>query len=381
LEAALRDPNNPKHCAFLDMHRINPADYLKNEQQRQQTPATPKSPAIDPSLVKWEKFEPYGISRENLEKSGEINKLLDFKKTGLMPVSMKLDGEAQSLRTDGRFALRKNEDGTFSPSVHLVRHKPELDRPYFGVQFTEEDKQRLLTSGNLGRIVEAEFKKGEKTPVLLSLDKLTNELVAFRSDRLKVPETYRGVQLSDEQKQWLAEGKAVKLEGLISKQGKPYHGELQFNADKRYFEFLYNGKSQEQSQKQENGQKDIPKTFRKKELTEDQRSSLREGKTVYTGELLDAKGKKYCGYITLNKETGKTDFMFPKDYKDALAAGKVIPDDRCKTQVEVNSKGKTTEETKNLTEPLKQGQTKPDEKQAEKLEEKKETQKRGRKVS
>jgi hypothetical protein len=64
--------------------------------------------------------------------------------------------------------------------------------------------------------------------------------------------------------------------------------------------------------------------------------------------LVDKKGKGYSGYITLNKETGKTDFMFPKQYKDALAAGKVIPDDRSKTQVAVNSEGKTNEANKNV---------------------------------
>jgi hypothetical protein len=60
--------------------------------------------------------------------------------------------------------------------------------------------------------------------------------------------------------------------------------------------------------------------------------------------------------------------MFPKQYKDALAAGKVVPDDRSKTQVAVNSEGKTNEATKNVKEPLKKGQTQPTEKQAEKQE-------------
>ena len=121
-------------------------------------------------------------------------------------------------------------------------------------------------------------------------------------------------------------------------------------------------------------------------MTEDQRSSLGEGKTVYSGGLLDNKGKTYAGYITLNQETGKLVFMFPKDYKAALAVGTVIPDDRHKVQVAVNNDGKTTEDTKNLKEPLKPGQTKPDEKQAEKQkfneeEKKPENPKRGKKIN
>jgi len=170
------------------------------------------------------------------------------------------------------------------------------------------------------------------------------------------------VNLNEQQKRDLSEGKAIWIDGMTSKNGKDFSAFLQFNADKRGLEFRFeNGNKQEQSQKQDNGQNDVHKTFRKKELTEDQRSSLRENKTVYVDGFLDRKGKKYCGYITLNKENGKTDFMFPKDYKEALAAGKVIPDDRHKTQVAVNSEGKTNESTKNLKEPLKQGQTKPTE--------------------
>ena len=377
LQDALKNPNKPENKDFIDMHQVDPNDFLKKEQQYQ---SSQQSPKIDPNLVNWEKFEQYGITRETLEKTKEDEKLLDYRKTGLMNVTIKMDDETPALRTDGRFSLRKQEDGTYSPAVHLIRHKPELDRPYFGVQFTEEDKNNLLTIGNLGRIVDAEFKKGEKTPVFLSLDKQTNELVAHRKEWVKVPDTYKGVQLNDDQKQRLSEGKAVHFDNLISSQGKQFSADVQFNADKKYFEMNFNNEKQNRQQSQQS--QDVPKTFRKKTLTEDQRDSLREGKTVHTGELLDKQGKKYSGYITFNNETGETSFMFPPQYKTALAAGTVIPDDRHKTQVAVNSEGKTTEATKNLKEPLKQGQTTPTENQAEKQQkEEKVEKKKSRKIS
>jgi len=392
LQEAHRNPDNPQNCAFIDMHRVNPADHTKNWEQSQQSKQAQQNPAINPDHVHWYKFEQYGVTRQTLETLGEIDKLLDYRKTGLMPVTIKLDEETPPLRTDGRFTLRKADDDKFSPVAHLIRHKPELDRPYFGVTFTEEDKKNLLATGNLGRIIEAEYKPGVKTPVYLSLDKLTNELVAFRKEHVRVPENYKGATLSAEQRKQLGEGKAILVDGMITNKGEPFKNPayVQFNADKRYFELIFDRdkkheQSQKQGQEQVNGQKEVPKTFRKKELTEDQRSSLDEGKTVYTGGLLDNKGKTYVGYITLNKETGKLDFMFPKDYKAALAAGTVIPDDRHKVQVAANNEGKTTEATKNLKEPLKPGQTKPDEKQAEKQKEKQEEQKqdkpkRGKKI-
>jgi primosomal replication protein N len=180
--------------------------------------------------VDWKKFEKFGITRESLEKSGEMNKLLDYQKTNVMPVSLKFDEE--TLRSDARFSLRKQDDGTFAPNIHLIRHKPDLERPYFGIKFTEEDKKNLLTTGNLGRVVEAEYKKGEKTPILLSLDKQTNELVAFRKEWLKIPDTYKGAKLDEEQKQKLSNGEKVEVKGMTSTKGKPFDGEIQFNADK-----------------------------------------------------------------------------------------------------------------------------------------------------
>ncbi|MDR0348488.1 MAG: DUF3945 domain-containing protein, partial [Tannerella sp.] len=163
-------------------------------QTQPQAQTSEKSYAISPELVQWEKMEKFGITREMLEKIGNLEKMLDYRKTDLIPLSIKIDDET-TLRTDARFSLRKQPDGSFVPAVHPIRHKPDLERPYFGVTFSEEDKRNLQTTGNLGRVVDAEFRQGEKMPVLLSLDKLTNELVAFCADKLNVPEKIKGVEL------------------------------------------------------------------------------------------------------------------------------------------------------------------------------------------
>jgi hypothetical protein len=408
LQEAFQNPDKPKNKKFLDMHRVEPEDFLK-KQAKEQTPEQAKTQtqaqtqgqfqtandaktyAVSPDLVDWGKFERFGVTRESMEKSGNLDKLLDYQKTNLLPVSMRFDGE--TLRSDARFSLRRQDDGTFAPAIHLIRNKPDLESPYFGVKFTEEDRQNLQKTGNLGRIIEPEYPNG-KMPVYLSVDRLTNELVAIKATSVKIPEVYQGITLNEQQKKELSEGKAVYLENMKNSKGETYSGNIQYNADRRYFakvsDFSQNqqqtqNRHQTQSQTQGSEPGDVQKTFRGRELTTDQRDSLREGKTVYVDGLVDKKGKGYSGYITLNKETGKTDFMFSKQYKDALAAGKVIPDDRHKVQVAKNNEGKTTEATKNIKEPLNKGQTQPTEKQVEKQEkkqdEKKEVKKsRGRKI-
>ena len=378
LQEAFKKSEKPENKEFIDMHRVNPDDFLENRYQRQQYPPSQRYNAIDESHVNWEQFERIGVTRETLEKTGNLDKLLNWQKTDLLPITIKTDDA--TVRTEARLALRQNSSETLTLSIHALRREPELERPYFGVKFSEEDKNHLRETGNLGRIAEAEYKPGEKTPVYISIDRQTNELVAVRAEKVKIPESIKGVELSEQQKKELSEGKAVWIDGMTSNKGKEFSAYFQFNADKKGFEFRFDNEKQNQQQSQYSQQShDVPKTFRQKELTDDQRSSLREGKTVHVNGLVDKKGEPYSGYITMNKETGKPDFIFPHDYKKALAAGKVIPDDRHKTQVEVNSKGKTDEATKNVKEPLQPGQTQPTEKQAEKQQ--KEEKKKGRKVS
>jgi hypothetical protein len=376
LQDAFKNPKKQENKEFIDLHRVDPEAFLKKQQQTQPSAS---AGAIDENRVDWSQFEKIGINRDFLEKTGNLTKLLNRQKTDLMPITIKT-GEL-TIRTDARMALRESPDGALSIAVHALRKEPELERPYFGVKLSEEDRQNLLKTGNLGRIAEAEYTQGVKTPVFISIDKQTNELVAFRADRVNIPENIKGVNLNDREKQDLSAGKAIFRDDFISKAGKTFSAYLQFNADRRGLEFRFdNDRKQEQNQQQGNAQKDAPRTFRKNELTGDQRDSLREGKTVYIDGLEDKKGKKYSGYITVNKETGKTDFMFPKDYKEALAAGKVIPDDRHKTQVAVNSEGKTNEATKKVNEPLEKGQTKPTEKQEAKQDEQKQKNKRGQNI-
>jgi hypothetical protein len=361
LQAALKNPETSENKQFLDMHKV--------EAQ------TKKEYSISPDLVQWDKFERYGITRESLEKSGNMDKLLDYQKTNLMPVAIKFDDE--KLYSDARISLRKQEDGSFTPSVHLIRKEPELERPYFGIKFTDEDKKNLLTTGNLGRVVDAEFKKGEKTPILLSLDKQTNELVAFRKEWLKVPNAYKSVTLDEKQKQELGEGKAVRVENMISTKGTPFSIDVQFNADKRYFALNFDdGKKQAQNVKQG----EAPKIFRNVEVPDEKRENLMKGQTVSISGMKDKNGKPYNGFITLNKETGKYDFMVYSDYKAALDKGLITPEEKHKTQVAVNSEGKTNEATKNLKEPLNSGQTQPTDKQAEKQEQDKPKKSTGHKM-
>lgn len=290
----------------------------------------------------------------------------------LIPIVAKF--EDTTLRTDARLSFREMPDGKLALAIHAIRKEPELDRPYFGVRFTDEDKNNLQTTGNLGRIVNVEFKQGEKTPVFISVDRLTYELVAVRTDKLKIPENVKGVTLDDAQKQQLAEGKSVYLEGMTSKSGKEFSSYVQVNADKKGVEFRFDqqpNQSQQNEQRQEQQQSNevrIPKKLLGVELSEKQRTNLQDGQTIYVSGMKDGQGQDFNAYVKVDNENSKLAFF--KWNPDKSKAKEVTPDNASKTQVNVNSEGKTNEATKKVDEPLKKDQTQPTEKQAEKQENK-----------
>lgn len=361
LKEMLKNPETPSNKEFIDECKVLPEAFSPKPYQ-----------ALDESRINWGQLEQLGITKEKLEKSGSLEPMLNWQKSPVL-VTIKTEALGEAVYSDARLSFREDAEGNLKLRIHNIRNAPELDFPFMGATFTKEDKENLRQNGNAGRLIEIEPKEGMKMQAFVSVDKLTNELVAVNAERIKIPEEFKGVKLSDEQRKDLAEGKSVFVEDMKSRKDTLFSANLQINADRRGIEISFNNlPKQEQRQQQTESQTEVPKTFRKTDLNEDQRASLGEGKTVYVSGLVDRNGKNYNGYITWNQENGKTDFMFSSDYKKALEQGLVKPDDRHKVQVAVNSEGKTNEATKNVKEPLEQGQTTPTEKQKEKQETKQE---------
>ena len=302
--------------------------------------------------IDWKAMSNMGISKERLEKMNLIDPLLKGYKTNeLVPISLNL-GNAVT-RMDARLSLQSNDEGKVIFAIHGIRKEPQLNFPFFGHEFTKEDKDNLLRTGNMGRVVNLiNPKTDEIIPSIVSVDRLTNELVALRSNLIKIPDEIKGVKLDEQQKQSLMDGKSLYIEGMTSKKGEPFNASVQFNADKHYVEFLFdknNTNKQSQSQQQSRSeQQEAPRTFRGKELDEQQYQKFKEGQTVYVSGLVDKNGKDYQGYITFNKETAKIGFSFDNPNKTNE-----------KAQSKGNSEGKNSEATKNGNEPEKAAQEKP----------------------
>lgn len=378
---------NPTPAAdeMLDKIRIEPKDLKvenpKESTVQEQKPNTNKY-FIDPNKINWDDLKNLGVTKEQLEKSKALEPMLrGYKSPSTFPIEANFG--SMVMKTDARLSFRPDSEGNVVLAIHGIRIEPELDHPFFGHQFTDEDKKNLRETGNMGRIVDVKnYRTGELVPSFISIDKQTNELVSMKASSFKLPDEIKGVKLDEKQKAALMEGKAVFLENMISAKNKPFSAFVQVNAEKRSLEFIFPEKEQKQSQQQGQQQRNdqpegvrIPKTLAGVELSDKQQADLRADKTIYVKGLKDKEGQEYNAYVKVNHEKGKLDFYKFNPDKAKAKAKEITPANEHKTQVAVNSEGKTNEATKHTKEPLKPGQVTPTGEQKKKREEKKEEQK------
>ncbi len=358
---------------------------IKNQNTMENTPNTETEYRYSTEQIDWKTMEKLGLSKEKLEKLNALDPLLrGFKTNTLVPVTIQL-GSAVS-KMDVRLSLQPSDTDGVSVQLHAIRREPNYNLKFLGHEFSDEDKKNLRESGNMGRVVDLVNPiTDEIIPSVISRDRLTNELVAYRAEYMKVPDEIKGIKLDDHQKQTLLEGKPLYLEGMTSTKGDLFDATVQFNADKRYVEFMFNNHQKQQynqaqkttDQQIQNTDGEAPRVFRGQELDDKQYEKFKAGQTLYIDGLTDTKGKEYQGYITFNKETSKTDFSFtnPNKLKE-----KAQTSEDHKTQKAVNTDGKTNEATKNIKEPLNSKQQQPNSKQQEAEQQKKPARTKGRKL-
>ena len=343
-------------------------------------PQQKNATAIDESKIDWKQLDNLGLTRERLEQSGELEKMLNWQKSNLLTIAVPI-GDT-TIYTEARLAFRTDDNGNIGLAIHPLRKEPQLDFPYMGYKFSPEEKEQLLATGNLGKTIEVTPKNGEPFAAYVSIDPQTNEIIALRADRVNIPKEIKGVTLSDAQYKDLVEGKAVKVEGMTAKSGKSFNATLQVNAEKKGIEFIFDNKQGLKERQQHTRQQGAPHKLCGLELSEKQREALDSGRTLYLKNMVDKEGQPFNAYVKMDKEQNRPRFYkWNPDKKQETGKEKVVAvAEEHKTQVAVNNQGKTNEATKNVNEPLKSGQTQPTDAQKQKQDENKQKKSRGRKM-
>ena len=248
------------------------------------------------SMINWEELKNFGLSREYLMERGLLDQMLrGYKTNQVVPISMNFGSAV--LRTDARLSFQQSVGGPIVLGIHGIRQKPELERPYFGHIFSEEDKKNLLETGNMGRVVELKGRNGEYIPSFISIDKLTNEVVAMRAENAYIPQEIKGVKLTDQEINDLREGKKVFIEGMISNNGKEFDAHIQVNAERRGIEYIF-----------ENDKLFNRQSLGGVELTKQQIEDLNAGKAIFVEGMERKDGELFSSYVKLDEATGRPSY-------------------------------------------------------------------------
>lgn len=248
------------------------------------------------SMINWDQLKNFGLSREYLQERGLLDSMLKGYKTNqLVPINLNFGSAV--LRTDARLSLQQSNTGEVVLAIHGIRKQPELERPYFGHIFSEEDKKNLLETGNIGRVVELKGRNGEYIPSFISLDKMTNEVVAMRAENVYIPNEIKGVQLTDQEKNDLREGKKVYIEGMTAKSGNEFNAHIQVSAERRGIDFIF-----------ENDRIFNRTALGGVELTKQQIEDLNAGKAIFVEDMQRKDGELFSSYVKLDEATGRPNY-------------------------------------------------------------------------
>lgn len=311
LQEAINHPS-PEGKRLLKALEVYDNKLKQNKMEANQTvsgqaPQSESKPTYkyDAKDIDWASLEKLNLNRGLLEKNGQLDKLLKgYKSDGVYRIEGNFEGAV--MKGDARLALR-NVNGKVTVMIHGVRAEPDLKNQFYGHSFTAEDRENLLKTGNMGRVAElTNYQDGTKVKNLISIDKLTNEVVSFPIDLIKISDKFGGVQLTKEQKAELLEGKAVLVEGMTNKKtGELFNQLLQYSAEDKKLVFM--GQSEALGKAQ--NQSGIADEFRGKVLTDSDKKLLEEGNVIHLKDIINKEGTKlYSGYLWYNKESGKLDF-------------------------------------------------------------------------
>ena len=358
----------------------------QNQESPQQTQGNRGYQPIDESKINWQKLEEkWGVKRDDLEKSGDLNRMLNYGKSDLVRVSPNFGGEAFEL--DARLSFKKDGEGNVSLVPHFIRKEQKLD-DYKEHKFSDDDRKNLRETGNLGRVVDlVDRETGEIIPSFVSIDRKTNEITDVSASKVRIPERIGKTEITKQEQDMLRAGLPVRDKLIERKDGRKFVTTLQVNVEQRGVEFVPGtGKSPRTAQTQETkgdtsksqaqGGENAAQTKKEQRrntwtnedgsirpiskwsgvsFTDQQKADYVAGKAVKLENVTDKQGFHATMYIKFNPEKGRP-YRYDTNPDNAQ---QVAPSNESRTQVAVNNEGKTNEATKNLKEPLQKGQTTP----------------------
>ena len=204
----------------------------QNQESPQQTQGNRGYRPIDESKINWQELEEkWGVKRDDLEKSGDLDRMLNYGKSDLVRVSPNFGGEAFEL--DARLSFKKDGEGNVSLVPHFIRKEQKLDE-YKEHKFSDEDRKNLRETGNLGRVVDiVDRETGEIIPSFISIDRKTNEITDIPASKVRIPERIGKTEITAQERDMLRAGLPVRDKLIERNDGRKFVTTLQVNVEQR----------------------------------------------------------------------------------------------------------------------------------------------------
>ena len=264
MKQLLKDPEANKE--LLAPHKVDTSDYEKKVQEEMAAQQTEKQEPqkqenmeqrkeqqqdkseqmqgkrgyqpIDESKINWQELEDrWGVKRDDLEKSGDLTKMLHYGKSDLVKVKPTFGGE--SFELDARLSFKKDGEGNISLVPHFIRKEQKLDE-YKEHKFSDNDRKNLRETGNLGRVVDiVDRETGEIIPSYISIDRKTNEITDIPASRVRIPERIGKTEITTQERDMLRAGLPVRDKLIERNDGRKFVTTLQVNVEQRGVDKVY----------------------------------------------------------------------------------------------------------------------------------------------
>lgn len=197
--------------------------------------------------IPWNELSRIGITQERLEKTNNLDKLLNFEKTSLLSLWGNVNG--YELKGDGKLALTKGTDGKMHIKMQFVKQYPEVNLPLYGTYLNTQQKKNILETGHAGSTITIQKKDGTKIEMLVSLDKQTKQIECISVGKVRIRESIAGVILSTTERDTLKNGGMVFIKDMTKKDGTLFSSFVTYDADKHDITFV-KPKQEQQGEKQ-----------------------------------------------------------------------------------------------------------------------------------
>lgn len=364
---------------ILENYRVDPATQVQEQ----------RFEPLDTSKIDLADLAKKGIRMEDIEPHLRAMSY-GHKSNGLVDMNPEL-GNGLRVATKGRVSLAEQADGSLKVIPHYWQEKPDLDAPFHGVLLDDEAKNNLTNGRHAGKVIDLELETGKLTPCYVSRDKWTNTLEYMPVELLEKRATIKNAELSEGKRIDFYGGGKVLLEGYTTRSGYKRDAYIQIDAAERNYEFSYDGLDRKRyqaenraihtQQRAARGAREAKEMGQAPELTIHRMilraavpeeaykqwseavkdpSKRADAKAFYIqGMVKDGQREPFNAWVKPNFALGKMDFFKWNPDRAKRQGAEVKPAGESRTQVAVNSEGKTVETVKNVKEPLKQGQQQP----------------------